>query len=63
MQTIQQTITDLERVKAAHSAMHFAATDLQQLEPMRLEHRLQADESKRKYGAIAAAVEALKGAL
>ena len=63
MQTIQQTIDNLGRVAQAHSAMHYAAADLAQLEPIKIEHRLQADEAKRKYGAIVTAIEALKGAL
>jgi myo-inositol catabolism protein IolC len=63
MQTISQTIDNLTRVAQVHSAIHFAASDLAQLEPMKIEHRLQSDEAKRKYGAIATAIEALKGAL
>lgn len=63
MQTIQQTINGLNQAKDAHAAMFQAAQRLAQLEPTIITHTLTVDDSRRKYDAIARAVEALQGAL
>ena len=62
MQTIPQIITSLSKIKDAHAAMHFAAEQMAAIEPIDISHKLTADASKRKYGAVAAAIEALQGA-
>lgn len=63
MQTIQQHINGLTTAKDAHAQLYIAAETIGQIEPLDIGHKIMADTSKRKFNAISAAIEALKGAL
>ncbi len=63
MLTIREYINGLTQAKDAHAQMFTAAQRLAQLEPTTITHPLTVEDSRRKFNAIATAIEALQGAV